>query len=294
MPVLIPANRADPTGTKTLRENYRRHLQRPLNTLITDIRTGVIEEDVFGLRVSADTLANDALPPSAKLDRDQRKVDLFQQWLDSRLEEGVLQQIQRGQNTFIRSAYARGLKDAGRMIAAKGGSSAQRSIEVMFEQGIHRQALERLFAKNYAALEDITQSTSVQVSEELAQGLAAGENPRKVARRITDRIDKVGKTRAETLARTEIVDAHATATLNRYEQDGVDGVTPQAEFRTSRDDRVCPICKAIDGKEYTVEAARSATFQFEPDEDEDAQAGTFPVRPPVHPRCRCVLLPVIN
>lgn len=294
MPVTIPAHRADPSGTKTLRESYRRHLHRPLTQLITDLRRAIIDEDVFGLRV--DVLQADDLPPPVRFDRDQRKQDAFRQWLRDRLEAGLLEQVDRGQNTFIRSAYARGLTDATRMIRAAGGDAPREdAAELIGNFGVHRRALEQLYAANYEDLEDITAATAEAVGEALAEGFARGEGPRDIARRLTDRIDAIGKTRATTLARTRVIDAHAEATLNRYERQNVGGVTPRAEVLTADDERVCPICKTIDGAVYTVNEAREATFEFEPgDEDEDVQAGTYPVRPPIHPSCRCTLLPVVE
>jgi len=303
MPVLIPAHRADPTGTKTLRQNYRRHLQRPLNQLITDVRAGIIDEDVFGLRqdvvpdggVARDTLASDDLPPLVRFDRDERKADAFKQWLAERLQSGVLEQIQRDGNTFIRSAYARGVSDATRMVRAVGGDAP--SLEAAFDVPVHRRSVERLFTANYSDLEDITAEMSRQIGAELAEGLAAGENPRKVARRITDRIGKTGKTRMATLARTRIIDAHAEATLNRYEELGVDTVS-LVEWLATDDDRTCPICNRLDGREVALGEARSGTFTLDEDDLGDdeppSNAGTYPLRPPVHPQCRCTIAPVLT
>lgn len=302
MPVLIPSNRAGPSGTKTLATNYRRHLQRPLNTLRRDIRRGIVEEDVFGLRITSDTLAPD-LPPLVRHDRRETKEDRFMTWLQRRLEEGVLEQIQRNGNPYVRSAYSRGLKDATRMTRAV-AESADADIDLTispiseetFNLPIHRRALSRLFREDYSDLEDITRELSNQINEELTEGLAQGENPRKVARRITDRIDKVGKTRAETLARTRLIAAHSEASLNRYEEMGVDTVA-HGQWETADDDRVCAICRKLEGREIPLGEARTGTFEVTEDElpdDQQNRAGTFPLRPPAHPRGRCVLLPVLT
>jgi hypothetical protein len=42
---------------------------------------------------------------------------------------------------------------------------------------------------------------------------------------------------------------------------------------------------------------RTATFEFDPAAVADAvpsDGGTYPVKPPVHPNCRCAILPVIE
>lgn len=306
----IPDNRVDPTGTHTLREQYRRHLQRPFNDLVTDVRRGVIEEDVFGLAISqadvlwadlqADALDHAELPPLMRLDRDERKRELFDDWLDKRIDGDVLETIDRGENEFVRSAYSRGSADADRMLRAAGIDVPQGASDDIFRLGVHRRAVEDLFAQNFADLEDITDEMSRQIGEELAEGFAAGDNPRTMARRITDRVDAIGKTRAETLARTRIIDAHSTSTLNRFEQFGITKVTVRAEWTTAADDRVCPICVNLEGQTWTTQEARTGTIQLDEADVADAVpegrsasefTGTFPIRPPAHPRCRCSFVP---
>jgi SPP1 gp7 family putative phage head morphogenesis protein len=277
-----------------------------MNTLVTDVRGGVIEADVFGLRVAADaltldgdvprdTLAGDDLPPLVRFDRDERKVDAFLAWLRERLAADVLTVIDRDDNPFVRSAYVRGLKDATRMVRAAGGSATGIGDDP-FDMPVRVRSLERLFAASYDDLEDITRALSRAIGEELAAGFEAGEGPRTIARRITDRIDAVGKTRAAVLARTRVIGAHAEATLDRYDELGIDRVS-HAEWRTADDDRVCPICKRLDGREIPLGEARSGTFTISEAElgadEPPSNAGTYPLRPPAHPNGRCVLLPVV-
>jgi len=133
------------------------------------------------------------------------------------------------------------------------------------------------------------------VRDVLTQGLAEGVNPREMARTLTDEVRSMQRTRAEVLARTEIINSYATATLDRYERAGIDGATVSGEFATAEDARVCPICEAIAGSEFALDAMRSDTFEFQPSDSEpDYLAGEYPVRPPVHPVCRCAILPVIE
>jgi SPP1 gp7 family putative phage head morphogenesis protein len=113
--------------------------------------------------------------------------------------------------------------------------------------------------------------------------LAAGENPRDIARRLTDRVDAIGKTRATTLARTSVIDTFNSASLARLDELGVEGVTVKAEVRTAGDARVCPQCAALEGRTWTIEEARSETTT--------AAGQEVPVKPPIHPRCRCAVIP---
>lgn len=293
----VPANRRDPTGTATIRDRYAQHLRSAFQDLNTLVREGVRTEDVFGLTM--DTLQDD-LPPLARFDRDERKLDLFQEWLNDRIDDDVLTRISRGENRFIQAAYRRGVQDADRFMSAGGITVDGQAIDTALQLPVHQEALERLYTRNFENLKDITEVMSRQIGEELADGFAQGENPRAIARRITGRIDKIGQTRATVLARTEVINAHADATLNRYDQFGVSGVTIQAEWLTAGDQRVCPICSSLEGRRWTIEEARTSTITLtESDvsgavpEDRSVSSftGEFPVKPPAHPQCRCTLLP---
>ena len=145
-----------------------------------------------------------------------------------------------------------------------------------FNAPIHADALGILYTRNYRELKGITDAMDQEISRVLTRGFAEGWNPRKMAREINDRVDKVGLTRARTLARTETIHAHSEATLNRYESMlGADAqVTGKAELLTAGDRRVCPICESLEGTVFSLTEARGVV--------------------PVHPNCRCAFLPVVN
>lgn len=302
MSISIPNNRVDPTGTSTLRKRYAQKLRASFSEINTAIRDGIIQDDVFGLQI--DALAE---PPNKdfRFLSDPRKRERFEEWLKNAIDEGPLEVIQRGENTYIRSAYQRGLQDAQDALRQAGFDVPDENIEDIFNQGVHRQSLDSLYTRNFELLEGITAEMSNQIGEELAAGFAAGENPRKIARRITDRVDKIGKTRATTLARTEIINAHNEANLNRFEDMGVGRVTIQAEFLTAQDDRVCPLCASLEGRQetYSIQEAREGTWEptreeinrFIPAEtNPDQFLGEFSLSPPIHPNCRCRWLPVTS
>jgi SPP1 gp7 family putative phage head morphogenesis protein len=80
--------------------------------------------------------------------------------------------------------------------------------------------------------------------------------------------------RAELIASTEVTRAYAEGNRQAYR---ASGVVDMVEWRTSEDERVCPICGPLAGKE----APLGGTFD----------GGLFP---PAHPRCRCWVVPVIE
>lgn len=279
----------DPTKTKTLRRRYAQKLRGRFAAINTEIRDGVRSRDVFGLRDDrrtrrgqSDTLATPL--PSQFPRRQDRQIETFDAWLQRQLENDVLTVIGPDDNRFVRAGYQRGLTHAEAAAREAGIAVDEQDVVATIERPIHRDTLELLYTRDYSDLEGITQAVSAQTNRTLAEGLARGENPTDVARRLTDRVDAIGKTRATTLARTSIIDAHASATLNRYDELSVEGVTIQAEWQTAGDNRVCPICQALEGRTWTIEEARSETVDV-------AGHSDVPVKPPAHPRCRCALIP---
>lgn len=268
------ALQTDPSRTATLRSRYAAKLRGRYDELITAIRTGIIDRDVFGLRQDVLQPAPIDPPPPFRFETDDRKHDAFMNWLRRQLDNGVLRVIHRNNNTYIQNAYHSGLRHAHRELQQTDHPIQEQTVETTFNLPVHQDSVRLLYTRNYEALDGINQEVARQISRELADGFAQGQNPRDIARSLTDRVDSIGKTRATVLARTEVINTHATATLNRYEQAGVEEVSGRAEFRTAGDSRVCPICRSLNGNTYSLEDARTVI--------------------PVHPQCRCVWLPIVS
>ena len=111
------------------------------------------------------------------------------------------------------------------------------------------------------------------MKQTLIRGVAVGENPNRAASIMLQRLEGVfdgGRRRAETIARTEILDAHragAQASRTRN-QDLLAGW----EWQATLDVRTCPACLSMHGRVFPV--------------DESGPAG--------HPNCRCASLPVLK
>ena len=117
--------------------------------------------------------------------------------------------------------------------------------------------LGELFAK-------IPQVTADAMQMALVQGISLGEGPRTVARRVRRAAD-IGRQRAETIARTEMIRSAREAQRQLYTQNpAVQGYRRQA----TQDSRVCLACLALSG---TVHATDEIM--------------------PSHPNCRCVMVP---
>lgn len=105
-----------------------------------------------------------------------------------------------------------------------------------------------------------------RVKSELVRGIALGENPRTVAERIQTATG-LGADRADRIARTEMLDAHRQASMQRRLANNL--VTGWV-WVAALDSRTCPGCAAMHGTEWRPEDPG----------------------PDGHVRCRCVSVPV--
>jgi SPP1 gp7 family putative phage head morphogenesis protein len=110
----------------------------------------------------------------------------------------------------------------------------------------------------------IPQVTTDAMQMALVQGISLGEGPRTVARRVR-KAAYIGRQRAETIARTEMIRSAREAQRQLYTENGsVTGYRRQA----TQDARVCLACLALSG---TLQATDTIM--------------------PSHPNCRCVMIP---
>lgn len=103
------------------------------------------------------------------------------------------------------------------------------------------------------------------VREVLVNAVVQGIAPKHAASELVSKLD-FARTKAETIARTEIISAFRNGNLERYAQaDVVKGW----QWSATLDDRTCPICIALDGRIFD----KSVPFA-------------------THPSCRCSPTPV--
>lgn len=260
----------DPTSTLSIQREYARKLRGRFSDINTEIRAGVRDRDVLGLREEqlADYDADNLRDFSFQ--RDATKERHFLAWLNRQQENGVLSVIGVNDNQYVRRAYESGIGTANSDLKGGGVDLGTDDLSSISRQPVHQDKLELLYSRNYQQLDGITNAVSQEVSRVLTNSLSAGVNPRVAADRLTDRVDSIGKTRATTLARTEILNAHNEAALSRFEQVlGPDAeIAIEAEILTAGDRRVCGICEPRHGETMTIREAR-----------DDG--------PPFHPNCRC-------
>lgn len=280
------ARRTDPSRTTLIRNSYTAACFRRLKKLRTDLTTSIVDQDCFGLATMTRFRIHDVSGfQQFAFTTDARKHDAFMEWLRQQIELNMLETVDRNgnpvdptwQDVYVRAAYQRGVTQA----VAAVGAAVPGSVPIVpvtasfFFQPVHLSSLELLFTRNYEALKNITDTMASSISRELTLGFAQGLSPLQIAKNLRDMVNGIGLIRARVMARTEVIHAHAQATLNVYEQMGVEEVGAEVEmqFSSALDAFVCPKCKALESKVFTLKKARGVI--------------------PVHPNCRCIWKPFI-
>lgn len=304
-------DRQDPTRTTVLRNRYARQMRKRFRWLRGIIRDAVVEKDVFGIAGGNEGIQDNQLqvyadsglrPQAFDFPRQGQKVTAFMEWLQRQVDRGILEVRDRNrvgdsidqtwQNIFLEDTYKRGVIRANYELRQGGFPGVQNldargGINAVMGMPMHVDRLGVLYTRAFNDLKGITDAMDTQISRVLVQGLADGDGPRLIARKLSATVGGTSKTglgiedslgrfipaerRAEILARTEIIRAHHHGMMQEYRNWGVEGVEVQAEFRTAGDDRVCPDCEALEGQVYSLDEVQNLL--------------------PLHPMCRCIALP---
>lgn len=288
--------RRDPTRTTRIRAAFVRDVRRRWAALKADIRKSVIDQDCFALDSSRLVLNSPTGRKAFDFPRSDSKVKAFMKWLEEQEKKGILEIITRPgdrlsaeeawTNVYIRSAYQQGIERArAEMKKANipGVSSVPGGVSGAMNAGFHADRAGLAYSRVYEDLKTVVDATNARIRRQLSEvlreqittGIIEGRNPKAIARNIMRSIDAIGKTRAEMIARTEVIRAHTQATLVEYQQAAGDiEVAVQAEVSTAGFD-VCPICEALAaGGPYALAKAENML--------------------PAHPNCRCAFIPYVD
>jgi len=297
--------RLDPSRTTSLRRAFMTEISKRLTLVKRALRKLVAEEDVFGLALT--TLRNSSVRNTRwAFHTTPQQVQLFEAWikklLAAKLLNGhtLLEELGEGKSLpemllsdlywekYAALGYAQG---AGRVFdetkaKAYAGvkwtkeqqafyrGTKQQFLQSAFGQPVAKEKLQLLAGRVFTELKGITDRMAQVITRELVEGMARGEGPHAMARRMVKQgigTKKRGiQSRALTIARTEIIRAHAEGQLDAFEQMGVEEIGVAVEWSTSGFE-VCPACRAMEGVVLTTKEARGLI--------------------PRHPNCRCAFTP---
>lgn len=260
-------------GAIGLQDEYRKELERRFRELRGVIRETVVENDALKLPARTNIEAEEDFEfeknPAKQVAFDNR----LQKWIDDGILEPVSEEQRKNGDHYtaywVNAGYAAGLEFANQQLSEVGMDVASPDeVRDLFRRPIHADELEILYTRNYAALEDITEDVDKSISTILTKAMRKGWNAQDAADKMTAEVEDIQRSRARTMARSEIMHAHNQSAFNRYREYGVE------EVRILTHDP-CPICRPIGlGDPYPI--------------GEVPKGG-----PPFHPNCVCVPAPVV-
>ena len=211
----------------------------------------------------------------------------FEAWL--REQQGPVRGVRFGDRAdpyweeFIQEGYAKGAgrawddtNRARRALATTTedieflAGSKEQFLRDAFAQPETREKISLLASRTFGDLRAVDGQMAALLNRTLAAGLAQGMNPRVIARTMLEGIG-LNRDRAQVIARTEIIRAHAEGQLDAMERMGVEKVGVMVEWSSAGDDRVCALCQPLDGVVMKISEARGLI--------------------PRHPNCRCAHVP---
>lgn len=209
------------------------------------------------------------------------KVLEFQKWLRQQFKSVLLgKSDEKLWAEFARRGYEKGAGRAfddvnkkRRWLPGEGefyGKSKQQFLKSSFGRPESVDKLKLLASRSFDDLTNVTEDMATRMSRTLMDGLSRGANPRDLVKSLVADLD-VSATRAETIARTEIIRAHSEGQLDSFEKLGVEEVGVAVEWDTAKDGRVCRHCRPLQGVVLTVQEAHGMI--------------------PAHPSCRCAFIP---
>lgn len=278
--------RMDPTRTTLLRKRFIKEITTGFNLLKQEIVKLIEKEDAFGLRQRNHNPSGLVTHQRYVALTTTQQLNAFKQWLQTQVNQGILKGVDTGAKNwleqYIRDAYEKG---SGRSFDdymtkykdfyGKPSDFYQGTKEEFLRSSFRRPAsVERvslMASRAYTDLKGVTDAMSTQMNRIMTEAIIQGKSPRDLARELNRAVEGIGKRRAETIARTETIRAHADGQLEALKNLGVTDVGVMVEWSTAGDNMVCELCSSLDG---TVIKIKDATSLI-----------------PRHPNCRCAWMP---
>lgn len=279
-------SKSGPARMATTQDEFRRVLAVRFRALRGALRKTVVEHDALDL--PADQSNGPPDDPRALLNADAPDIDAatsfkfetggrvaaFQEWWRDAIERGFLQPVDServvaGEHysaTHVDKAYQRGVRWANaRAREARSIRPDESDPVVVMRRPVHRQTLRTLYTRTYGELESVAERAETQVARILSEGVASGEQSRRIGDQLANEVRTIQRTNGRMVARTEVMNAFSNGTGQRYREFDIE----RARIVTLDP---CPQCAAIadDGPYPVDEAARIL---------------------PIHPNCMCALAP---
>ena len=226
---IVPSNKKDPTGA--LRKvagsqlNFAKRLDliyRNIKTVIEGLSYQTIEvsssqafvlhmqpnESLYQFELSSTELSNLSKTIADMIDRIILDGGEFDLWF---------------MKEYVKPAYQQGTAQTYANLSAQSVvySAARPMLESVLLSQAYQLRIGFVAARQFENMEGFSDSVKREARRVLSDGIARGLNPRVIARQLQDRLD-VTRSRANTIARTEITQALKAARMAESEQASID------------------------------------------------------------------------
>ena len=252
----------DPSRTKVLRRRFMQDVARRFKKFQKDVLTLIVTDDAFGLEEVKPFKFN--ARRQYQFLTDTQKLQQFRTWLQTNIDAGLLEVVggiedQPWTAQYVHSAYRKGMmraytdthKERYSESPAWYRGTREQFVRDAFLQPEMLSKVQLLSTRTFEGMKGVTGNVGTQLNRLLAEGLVNGKGPKSIAREIKKTLPKL-KNRALTIARTEIIHAHAEGQLDSFKMLGIEEVDADVEFSTANDALVCDICYPLEGTVYKV------------------------------------------
>ena len=204
-------SRKDPTQTAGIRRALRADLKRRFAQVTNRLRELLVDKGLFSTGTGLLGMADSQLK-------------VFQHWFDAILQQMVLQDG-AWLTPYLLRGHRQGVHRGERLTTGIVGATQETASAL-------------LSVSAFMELQGMVEAISQHVMREMAQSLLRNTPQNVTFRRISERIQEVGKKRVDAFASTIVVRAHANGTLDAFARLGVNQVGVLAESHLGKTGKI--------------------------------------------------------
>lgn len=174
-----------------------------------------------------------------------------------------------------------------------GGERALRQLEIetIFDP-MNPKVMNALERQRIGSVNSTNSDVAKRLRKSLTMGMELNETVPDLRKRVIGVFDKLEKYSAERIARTETIWAWNEGAVQGYIQSGV---VEKKQWLSAEDSRSCDFCPRMNGKTISIEATYfNKGDKFAVGEKELIFVYEDVGHPPLHPSCRCTIVPIIE
>ncbi len=233
-----PMGRIDPSRTQALRRQFVAEMRRRFKRIRGRLIKLLTEEDAVGLatnrwkfNTSAEKLSEFKAWVRGQTQLELTGADdraLWRKYTEAGFKKGAGRAFDDVKKPYVKK-YS---KQSPELIEEVTKQSKEVFLRSSFGRPVAKEKVELLASRSFDDLVNVTEDMATRMGRTLADGLVEGKSPYDVASDLSDDLD-ISQARAETIARTEIIRAHAEGQLDSLEQMGVAEVGVMVEWATA-------------------------------------------------------------